>query len=67
MTGRRAYSNYCAAYNDFTPTDSPRFANVNDCIIYASTIASEKDVLSKPCEFSLFVKEVMEVSDCSGE
>ena len=67
MAGSRAYANYCAAYNDCSPTQLPRFTNVNDYVEHAAEIAGEKDVLTDPEKFQEFMREVLGTEDdCSG-
>ncbi len=41
--GKNAYAGYCAAYNDFAPTDLPRFSNVRDFLEHADKLVAEAE------------------------
>ena len=59
MKGEREYQNYCAAYNDFTAEDLPRFANINEYIAHDAAIAGEKDILMCSEKFDEFMTTVL--------
>ena len=41
MSGPNAYANYCAAYNDCSPSSIPRFTNLSDFLKHAKTLIEE--------------------------
>lgn len=58
MKGPHAYANYCAAHNDCSPLDLPRFSCVVDYIAHAKTISHESDWVHDAESFKEFAREI---------
>lgn len=58
MSGRQAYANCCAAYNDCVPQELPRFNSVKEYVCHAGTICEEYEHIRGKDNFAKFLKHV---------
>ncbi len=58
MKSSYAYANYCAAYDDCTPSCLPRFSSWRDFVNHAKTIGEEQNLVYNQKKYEYFVVEV---------